>query len=158
RNYYKAQGLFGMPEPGQIDYTTVLELNLSEVQPSIAGPKRPQDRIQLGDVKNRFVELFQAPVQQNGYNKPADALTQRFATELGCAAPLTTTVAGGGAQSVDTPSRMAGAAAQSPKNTSAWTELEMANNRPTPDVVKQRMAASAPACLYLGHGDVVIAA
>src|SRR5438105_5579776 len=45
RNYFQAQGLFGMPRQGQCDYSTLLELNLSEVQPSVAGPKRPQDRI-----------------------------------------------------------------------------------------------------------------
>src|SRR5688572_26383072 len=59
RNYFKAQGLFGMPKAGQIDYSQVLELNLSEVEPSIAGPKRPQDRISLPQLKSTFLDLFQ---------------------------------------------------------------------------------------------------
>src|SRR5437660_9112961 len=52
RNYFKAQGLFGMPQKGEIDYTTVLELNLDTIVPSVAGPKRPQDRIALPDLKH----------------------------------------------------------------------------------------------------------
>src|SRR5207247_1575087 len=61
RSYFQAQGMFGMPRAGQCDYTTVLELDLRSVQPSVAGPKRPQDRIPLPELKNKFVELFQAP-------------------------------------------------------------------------------------------------
>src|SRR5213075_2363853 len=83
RNYFQAQGMFGLPAKGQCDYTTVLELNLSEVQPSVAGPKRPQDRIPLPELKAKFIELFQAPAQQNGYGKPADELHRRFATKFG---------------------------------------------------------------------------
>src|SRR5512138_2255924 len=45
--YFKAQKLFGIPKPGEIDYSEVLELDLSTVLPSLAGPKRPQDRIDL---------------------------------------------------------------------------------------------------------------
>src|SRR5206468_10429428 len=56
RSYFKAQGLFGMPKAGQIDYSDVLELNLAEVEPSIAGPKRPQDRIPLPALKEKFLE------------------------------------------------------------------------------------------------------
>ena len=45
RAYYQAQGMFGMPQPGEVDYTAVLELDLATVTPSVAGPKRPQDRV-----------------------------------------------------------------------------------------------------------------
>src|SRR5262249_19719642 len=69
RNYYKAQSLFGMPEKGQCEYSSTLELDLSEVQPSVAGPKRPQDRIFLPELKQQFVSLLQKPILQNGYNK-----------------------------------------------------------------------------------------
>ncbi|KAF0247807.1 MAG: aconitate hydratase 1, partial [bacterium] len=51
RNYFKAQEMFGMPEKGECNYSTLLELDLAEVQPGIAGPKRPQDRINLTEVK-----------------------------------------------------------------------------------------------------------
>src|SRR5215213_7927381 len=69
RNYFQAQGLFGIPREGECDYSTVLELNLSEINPSVAGPKRPQDRIELPDLKDKFVNLFLNPVTENGYGK-----------------------------------------------------------------------------------------
>ena len=78
RNYYQAQGLFGMPAKGACEYSSNLELDLSQVQPSVAGPKRPQDRIYLPELKERFAELMQKPVPQNGYNKAAAELTKRF--------------------------------------------------------------------------------
>lgn len=54
RDYLQAQGLFGMPKAGEINYTKVIELDLSTIKRSVAGPKRPQDRIELGNVKNAF--------------------------------------------------------------------------------------------------------
>ena len=56
--YFRAQGLFGVPKAGSIDYSTVLSLDLSSVAPSLAGPKRPQDRIEIGHVKKQFASLF----------------------------------------------------------------------------------------------------
>ena len=82
RNYFKAQEMFGMPAKGQCDYSSVLELDLADVQPGIAGPKRPQDRINLGEVKSKFVDLFQKPVNQNGYNKPSEELNKRVGVEF----------------------------------------------------------------------------
>lgn len=81
RNYYKAQGLFGMPVPGQCDYSTLLELDLATVNPGVAGPKRPQDRIELGSVKAKFAELLEKPVNQSGYNKSAAEVAQRFSLD-----------------------------------------------------------------------------
>jgi aconitate hydratase len=155
RNYYQAQGLFGMPRLGDIDYSQVLELDLSGVRPSIAGPKRPQDRIPLPEVKKRFTELFQAPVDKNGFGKPAQDLSKRFATTLGCSGPKSEKVAGGGAQTDIASAGQSGA--PDAKNTSRWTELEMANNRPTPNTVDHPAVVSEE-CVDLGHGDVVIAA
>ncbi len=71
--YFKAQNLFGVPKAGEIDYTRVVELDLASVAPSLAGPKRPQDRIEIGNVKANFAELFAKPTSENGFNKnPAD--------------------------------------------------------------------------------------
>ena len=67
--YYKAQGLWGIPEKGQIDYSTELELDLSTVVPSVAGPKRPQDRIELDALKQEFITAFSRPVPENGFGK-----------------------------------------------------------------------------------------
>ena len=77
RNYFQAQGLFGIPAAGDCDYSEVLELDLGSVVPSVAGPRRPQDRIELDHVKNKFADLFAKPVSEGGYGKAADALTQR---------------------------------------------------------------------------------
>jgi aconitate hydratase len=82
-SYFKAQGLFGIPKAGEIDYTKVLKLDLSTVAPSLAGPKRPQDRIEIGHVKNTFKELFAKPVAENGFNKKADDLDAEYTTSDG---------------------------------------------------------------------------
>ena len=76
-NYFKAQGLFGMPQPGQIDYSVNLSLDLSTVKPSIAGPKRPQDRIDLAKIKTTFEELLEKNITEGGYGKTKNQLTDR---------------------------------------------------------------------------------
>ncbi len=75
--YFKAQELFGTPKAGQIDYTKSLALDLSSIKPSLAGPKRPQDRIELASMKKSFTELFSKPVAENGFAQPAAALSKR---------------------------------------------------------------------------------
>jgi aconitate hydratase len=70
--YYKAQGLWGIPKKGQIDYTQDIELDLGTVVPSVAGPKRPQDRIELPMMKQEFVGSFSRPVAENGFGRKAD--------------------------------------------------------------------------------------
>jgi aconitate hydratase len=75
--YYRAQKLYGIPKLGEIDYTNVVSLDLDTVCPSLAGPKRPQDRIEIGNVKSNFAELFSKPIAENGFNKnPADLDTE----------------------------------------------------------------------------------
>ena len=69
-NYFKAQNMWGIPRKGQCDYSIELELNLADVQPSVAGPKRPQDRIELKNLKVKFNELLAKPVP-DGYGKTA---------------------------------------------------------------------------------------
>jgi aconitate hydratase A / 2-methylisocitrate dehydratase len=75
--YCKAQGLFGIPREGDIDYSQVIELDLATVVPSVAGPKRPQDRIELPRIKTRFAELFEKPIADGGYGKPAGEIGKR---------------------------------------------------------------------------------
>ncbi|MDN4055573.1 aconitate hydratase AcnA [Massilia sp. YIM B02763] len=82
-NYFKAQNLFGVPKEGEIDYTRVLHLDLSTVTPSLAGPKRPQDRIELGNVKSTFHDLFSKPTKDNGFNKHAEDLSKVYETTNG---------------------------------------------------------------------------
>jgi len=78
--YFKAQGLFGIPAAGSIDYSSVVELDLSSIVPSLAGPKRPQDRIALPAMKDTFNTLFSKPIAENGFNQSADKLNTRYAT------------------------------------------------------------------------------
>src|SRR5271167_1688489 len=80
--YFRAQGLFGMPLAGAIDYSQTLELDLATVVPSLAGPKRPQDRIPLPQMKTSFNTLFSKPLAENGFNQPADKLARRYPTKL----------------------------------------------------------------------------
>ena len=58
--YAKAQGLWWTPESAEGEYTDVLHLDLGTIQPSLAGPKRPQDRVLLTDVKANFRKAFEA--------------------------------------------------------------------------------------------------
>ena len=76
--YFKAQKLFGVPKVGDIDYSNVVQLDLSKVAPSLAGPKRPQDRIEIGNVKANFKELFALPIAENGFNKKPEDLDAEY--------------------------------------------------------------------------------
>ena len=83
RAYYQAQDLFGIPKAGQIDYSQVLELDLSTVEPSVAGPKRPQDRIPLVKIEKTFEALMTKPREEGGYGKTAEDLRRTFSVEGG---------------------------------------------------------------------------
>ncbi|CAH2903093.1 MAG: Aconitate hydratase (EC @ 2-methylisocitrate dehydratase (EC [uncultured Paraburkholderia sp.] len=83
QNYFKAQNLFGIPKEGDIDYTKVVTLDLGTVAPSLAGPKRPQDRIEIGHVKSTFEDLFSKPVAENGFAKKAADLDAQYTTSNG---------------------------------------------------------------------------
>jgi len=142
--YYKAQGLWGMPQKGQIDYTQVVELDLGTVVPSVAGPKRPQDRIELKNLKKEFTTAFSKPVTENGFGKKAE--------DIGLRVPVASNghaVSGGGSQ------EPASAAKARASDTNVLTETEMANNRPTPDVLKSGPSVGTS---EIGHGSVLIAA
>ncbi len=77
--YLKAQGLFGMPKKGELLYTRSIDLDLSTIQPCVAGPKRPQDRIDLTDIKKRFRELLSLDIAQGGYACLEEELHQTVA-------------------------------------------------------------------------------
>ena len=76
--WFRAQNLFGVPRAGEIDYSQLITLDLGQVTPSVAGPKRPQDRIELGQLSARFAELFSLPMSDNGFNRPAAELHRRL--------------------------------------------------------------------------------
>jgi aconitate hydratase len=81
--YFRAQQLYGVPRAGDIDYTQTVKLDLGTVSPSLAGPKRPQDRIDLGNVKSQFASLFSKSPAENGFNQAAEKLGQDFRTSDG---------------------------------------------------------------------------
>jgi aconitate hydratase len=80
-NYYKAQGLWGIPQKGQIEYSQEVELDLATVKPSVAGPKRPQDRIELGNLRREFFNAIQRPVTENGFGKSRHAFDKSVKVE-----------------------------------------------------------------------------
>jgi aconitate hydratase len=158
RNYYQSQGMFGIPKSGECNYTKVLDLDLASISPGVAGPKRPQDRIELSDLKNRFLDLLQKPANEGGYGKPREEMDSRYFTRIGTVEVAKKAIAGGGEQ---TPAPVANAVSGdvTARNTSVWTETEMVNNRPTPDRVEEVHPEEFPhAEVDLGHGDVLIAA
>jgi aconitate hydratase len=143
-NYYRAQNLWGIPQKGQIEYSQVVELDLAGVRPSVAGPKRPQDRIELGNLRREFFNAFQRPVTENGFGKTrADFSKVVTLTGNGPAHP------GGGSQ--EPVSDQAAFSA----GTNPLTEREMVLNRPSPDPVT---ATVPPLKGKIRHGSVLIAA
>jgi aconitate hydratase len=165
--------MFGIPREGECDYSQVVELDLSAIQPSVAGPKRPQDRIELQSLKESFLDLLAKPAGENGYNKSHAEIEERFAVNLGADAREAAlahdsapgeAIAGGGEQD---PATMPDSIDRftSENDTNPLTEREMMQNRPTPDRVAYQGAEAAQAAqdgggthTELGHGDVVIAA
>ncbi|MDX1931324.1 MAG: aconitate hydratase [Capsulimonadales bacterium] len=160
RQYFITQGMFGMPGAGEIEYSQLLELDLATVEPSVAGPKRPQDRIALPAVKEKFSELLTRATTESGYGKSFAEANKRFHILYGVNqgktgdAPLT----GGGEQAEETKPEGAHAL-ESDKETATLTEIEMMQNRPTPDRVEEVAEGQYDqARISLKHGDVVIAA
>ena len=70
--YYEAQGMFGMPKAGDIDYSDVVELDLASIKPAVSGPRRPHDRLDLPDLKSKFKELMGKPFADGGYGKAGE--------------------------------------------------------------------------------------
>jgi aconitate hydratase len=78
--YYEAQGMYGMPKKGDIDYSEVVDLDLSKVVPAVSGPRRPHDRLDLPALKGKFKELMGKPFADGGYGK-ADEINKRVSTD-----------------------------------------------------------------------------
>src|SRR5712691_10420452 len=158
RNYFKAQGMFGIPRQGECDYSNVLELDLGTIVPSVAGPKRPQDRIALPNLKDQFLNLLQKPISDGGYGKTSEDIAVRYSADIGASEHGLAVIVGGGEQhSASVPVAVVDDVTH--RDTSVWSETEMMNNRPTPDRVAEVMPEEFPkAHVDLGHGDVLIAA
>jgi aconitate hydratase len=142
-NYFKAQDMFGIPRKGEIDYSVDLELNLGDVQPAVAGPKRPQDRINLPALGETFRSLLKKPVKDGGYGKQDVDLDAKHLVQLNGSAP----------RDEDMPNLEPG---------EERNKAEMITNRPTPDTALEIEGASADPFRHgqseIGHGTVLIAA
>jgi aconitate hydratase len=141
QNYFRAQKMFGMPRKGEIDYSVDLELDLAQVQPGVAGPKRPQDRINLPELGQTFRSLLQKPVKDGGYGKENVDLAAKHLVQLNGSAP----------QNGDMPGIDPG---------EDLNKAEMVTNRPTPDPAKDLKGADPfrHGESKIGHGSVLIAA
>lgn len=145
--YLKAQELFGIPRKGAIDYTKVVELDLSSLNPCVAGPKRPQDRIALHDLKAKFKDLFSAPISAGGYEKKT--------SEMG----KTVYVHSEGFFAVEAPLDSGGTKVVGDSKNTGWSEQEMLTNRPlTSPIVRPGYSEDIAYDGTLKHGSVVIAA
>ncbi len=80
--YNKLQGLYRTDETKDPEFTDTLELDLSTVEPSLAGPKRPQDRVALRAMKSQFREALQAPVKERGFGLTPDQLSKTATTSF----------------------------------------------------------------------------
>ncbi|HET9368501.1 MAG TPA: aconitate hydratase [Candidatus Udaeobacter sp.] len=150
-NYFRAQKMFGMPLKGEIDYSVDIDLDLAQVQPSVAGPKRPQDRINLPELGKTFRELLEKPVRDGGYGKQNVDLREKHLVELNGSAPRN--------------GEMASTDKKEDQGINPGDELnkiEMTSNRPTPDSGKEIEAESSDVFTHgrthVGHGSVLIAA
>src|SRR5881409_186748 len=140
--YYRAQGLFGLPKRGDIRYSTELELDLGSVVPSVAGPKRPQDRIELPKLKQEFLAAFTRPVTENGFGKkPEDLKTMARVNTAKEVHPLIDHTYGHRRLGVEP------------------SESEMRDQHPAPDTPEQVPSTAFPkAESEIHHGSVLIAA
>jgi aconitate hydratase len=148
--YYKEQGLWGIPSKGELKYSVDLELDLGTVQPGVAGPKRPQDRIDLPDLGSTFRSLLTKAVADGGYGKAAEDITKGVSVRIngsshGVAPELFSTEA-------KRPEKHMVEGA--PKNV-----VEMVTNRPAPTPANELPQTSyRVADAKVGHGSVLIAA
>ncbi len=148
KEYLIAQKMFGIPKKGEIECTKVLELNLNTVKPCVAGPKRPQDRIDVPQLKAKFDELMLKSVAEGGYGKSAADRPKKIAVHSEGYFHINEKHINGGKSSIG-----------SEKNEAGWSEDEMVTNRPlTTEVINPGYTQHKSIDIVLGHGSVVIAA
>lgn len=147
KEYLSVQGLFGIPRKDQIDYTKILELDLSTIEPCVSGPKRPQDHINLPLVKDKFGNLLTAPIEAGGYGKPAHEKSPRVKIHAG------------GSFSLEVAHDSGGISTLGNNKESSWSEAEMVTNRPiTPTDSDPGYLVKEGCDIILTHGSIVIAA
>ena len=145
-NYYKAQDLFGIPDKGDIIYTDELELDLSTIVPAVAGPKRPQDRIDVPALRESFDHLFSASTVEGGFALPAESRDQSITFSMREKAGV----------SVD--SLLSTDSVHRDFEGEKRNETEMVTNRPTDSEIDPDCFQNGPKEMTLRHGSVLIAA
>lgn len=149
KEYFAAQGLFGIAKKGEIDFTKSIELDLSSIKPCVSGPKRPQDRIDLPDLKTKFHDLLKAPVASGGYGKTQEG-SPKVCIHSGGFFSLKESHITGGAPTLGNEDQSI-----------SWSESEMVTNRPVTSALVDPgyLTGIHAACdIMLTHGSVVIAA
>ncbi len=157
KEYFVAQDLFGIKKAGELDFSTVIDLDLNSIKPSVSGPKRPQDRIDLNDTKKCFLDLLSKDVGMGGYGLLEDQLHKKICVGNGSHYPLIPSIHSGGTDRIGS---------GLPRY-----EEEMVTNRPMTDSLSEaamnhnergiihEKEVSHEACdAVFSHGSVVIAA
>ena len=149
KEYLTAQQMFGIPRKGEIEFTKVVELDLTSIVPCVSGPKRPQDRINLSSLKSKFQELLAAPVASGGYGKSEDKppkICVKSERSFSLCEPHST----GGIHNLENTKE---------DPVQGWSEVEMVANRPFTHVESDPGYTDKVSCdAVLSHGSVVIAA
>jgi aconitate hydratase len=140
-NYYKAQGLWGIPQQGHVNYSQVVELDLATVVPSVAGPKRPQDRIELPRLKDSFMTAFSKPLTENGFGRTPEEFETAVRVSSNQHGHNTDHSYGHRRDHLEP------------------SESEMRDQHPTPDTAQELPLSAFPKFnTEIGHGSVLIAA
>ncbi len=144
QEYLEEQKMFGIPKKGEIDFSKTVELDLSSITPCISGPKRPQDRIDLCDVKNSFKKILAAPIEAGGYGKPSSK--KIF-------------VHSEGNFHIQEPHITGGTSSLNEQDNASFSESEMVTNRPsTGGIINPGYTQHLSCDILLDHGSIVIAA
>lgn len=148
QDYLKEQQLFGIPKKGEIDYSRVLELDLSSIKPCVSGPKRPQDRIDLNELGSKFIQLFSKSATDGGYGKKEEELGKRVGIHSEGTFHTLASHETGGVEEVNPNAKG-----------ETWSEAEMVTNRPfTKSEGNPGYTQEHPVNMIMHHGSIVIAA
>ncbi len=144
REYLEAQKMFGIPKKSEIDFSKVVELDLSSISPCVSGPKRPQDRINISDMKTSFKKILASSKEEGGYGKTSSKKI--------C-------VHSEGNFHIQEPHITGGVSHLNGKDNTSFSESEMVTNRPsTEGVINPGYTQHLSCDILLDHGSVVIAA
>lgn len=147
KEYLEAQQLFGVPLKGELDYNSLMELDLSSIRPAVAGPKRPQDRIDLKDLKTSFKKILTSTAEQGGYGINSEEPLERVCVHAAGSFSLNSTHQTGGTPLLADSKGL------------TWSEEEMVTNRPLTDAIVDPGYMEGDVCdIILSHGSVAIAA